>query len=111
LDVPAYVATRPIAPDARHGIFLVAKEALNNVAKHAGATSVNLCVAVEPHQFVVEIADDGRGPAGTETAEQRGRNGLRNMRRRMEDAGGSFSIEPASPKGTRVKLTAPLPDF
>jgi signal transduction histidine kinase len=111
LDVPANVAARPIAPDARHSIFLVAKEALNNVAKHAGATSVNLRVAVEPHRFVVEITDDGCGPTGAKTAAQRGRNGLRNMRRRMEDAGGSFSIEPALPKGTRVKLAAPLPDF
>jgi len=111
LDVPANVAARTIAPDARHSIFLVAKEALNNVAKHAAASSVHLRVAVEPHRFIVEITDDGRGPKGAKTAEQRGRNGLRNMRRRMEDAGGSFSIEAASPKGTCVRLTAPLPDY
>lgn len=108
LDVPANVTARPIAPDARHSIFLVAKEALNNVAKHAGASSVQLHIAVESKRFVVEITDDGRGPDGARTAEQRGRNGLRNMRRRMEDAGGHFSIEAAKPKGTCVRLTAPL---
>jgi signal transduction histidine kinase/ligand-binding sensor domain-containing protein len=111
MDVPTNVAARPIAPDARHSIFLVAKEALNNVAKHAAADSVHLHVAVEPKRFVVEITDDGRGPAGAKTAEQRGRNGLRNMRRRMEDAGGSFTIEAASPKGTRIVLTAPLTEY
>jgi signal transduction histidine kinase len=108
LDVPAHVAALPIAPDARHTIFLVAKEALNNVAKHAHASSVHLHIGVDTKQFVVEITDDGRGPSGATTAEKRGRNGLRNMRRRMEDAGGSFIIEPAKPKGTRVRLTAPL---
>jgi signal transduction histidine kinase/ligand-binding sensor domain-containing protein len=108
LDVPAHVEQRPIPPDARHTIFLVAKEALNNVAKHAQASSVHLHIEVNAKHFTVEIIDDGRGPSGAATAEKRGRNGLRNMRRRMEDAGGSFVIEPAKPKGTRVRLTAPL---
>ena len=108
LDVPAHVESRPIAPDARHTIFLVAKEALNNVAKHAQASSVHLHIEANAKQFTVEITDDGRGPSGAATAEKRGRNGLRNMRRRMEDAGGSFDIEPANPNGTRIRLTAPL---
>ena len=86
----------------------MAKEALNNVAKHAQASSVHLRIEVNAKQFTVEITDDGRGPSGAATAEKRGRNGLRNMRRRMEDARGSFDIEAAKPKGTRVRLTAPL---
>ena len=54
-----------------------------------------------------EIEDNGLGlPAG---AEDKGRNGLRNMRKRMEDVGGSFSFGPAEKRGTIVRLTAPLP--
>jgi len=108
LDVPAQVPPTPIAPDARHSIFLVAKEALNNVAKHAGASNVRFQIKVDPGRFMVEIEDDGRGPGGAATAANRGRNGLRNMRRRMEDVGGTFSIKPASKHGTVVRLTAPL---
>jgi signal transduction histidine kinase len=108
LDVPAHVPTSPIPPDARHSIFLVAKEALNNVAKHAGAANVRFQIKVEPGRFLVEIEDDGQGPGGAATAANRGRNGLRNMRRRMEDVGGTFSIKPAAKHGTLVRLTAPL---
>jgi len=108
LDVPPQLPPLPIAPDARHGVFLVAKEALNNVAKHAGATAVRFQIKLEAGRFEVEIEDDGRGPSGAATATERGRNGLRNMRRRMEDAGGSFYIGPAPTKGTLVRLTIPL---
>ncbi|MEY4388090.1 MAG: hypothetical protein RLY20_3373 [Verrucomicrobiota bacterium] len=108
LDVPADLPPTPIAPDFRHNVFLVAKEAVNNVAKHAQATSVRFQVRLENERLVVEIEDDGRGPADAATASERGRNGLRNMSRRMEDVGGSFSIQPAASKGTLVRLTAPL---
>jgi len=108
LDVPSHVPASPIPPDARHSLFLVVKEALNNVAKHAGASQVRFHIKVEPQRFVVELEDDGRGPADAATAANRGRNGLRNMRRRMEDVGGSFSIKAVSKHGTLVRLTAPL---
>jgi signal transduction histidine kinase len=108
LDVPAGLPPMPIAPDFRHNFFLVAKEALNNVVKHARAGSVRFQVRLEGGRLVVEIEDDGCGPAEAATADERGRNGLRNMSRRMEDVGGSFSFGPGSAKGTLVRLTAPL---
>jgi ligand-binding sensor domain-containing protein/signal transduction histidine kinase len=108
LDVPAALPATPIAPDFRHNLFLVAKEAVNNVVKHAQAGSVRVQIKLELRQLVIEVEDDGRGPDGASTAAKRGRNGLRNMSRRMEDVGGSFSISPALNKGTLVRLTAPL---
>jgi len=56
--------------------------------------------------FIVEIADNGKGFSGTD--EKQNRNGLRNMRKRMADIGGSFEIGPAPEKGTLVRLTVPL---
>jgi signal transduction histidine kinase len=55
---------------------------------------------------VLEIEDDGRGL--TEADQQKGRNGLRNMRKRMEDAGGQFEAGLRPNGGTTVRLTAPL---
>ena len=108
LDVPTELPATPIAPDFRHNIFLVAKEAVNNVVKHAQASSVRLQIKLESGQIVMEVEDDGRGPDGAATAAERDRNGLRNMSRRMEDVGGSFSISPAARSGTIVRLAAPL---
>ncbi len=107
LDVPPQLPATPISPELRHNVFLVAKEALHNLVKHSGATTARLRLAVEPHQFVIEIADNGRGLPPD--AAVKGRNGLRNMTRRMEEVHGAFSIGPAPDSGTVVRLTAPLP--
>jgi signal transduction histidine kinase/ligand-binding sensor domain-containing protein len=106
LDVPAQLSPIPIPPELRHNVFLAAKEAVNNVVKHSGANSVWLRLHLEPDRFTLEVEDNGRGiPAG---ADQKGRNGLRNMRKRLEEIGGAFSIAPGQEGGTRVSFTAPL---
>jgi signal transduction histidine kinase len=63
---------------------------------------------LEANQFTLEIQDNGRGPAGLKEKAAESRNGLRNMRKRMEDVGGRFSIEPGPKGGTVVGLTVPL---
>ena len=106
LDVPEQLPSTPVAPDVRHNVFLAFKEAVNNVVKHAGAKSVRVRLALDSNQFTIEIEDDGRGVSEADQA--KGRNGLRNMRKRMEDLGGEFSVAPAAERGTRVRLTAPI---
>jgi len=106
LDVPDSLPAAPIPPDVRHNVFLAFKEAVNNVVKHAQASSAQVRLRLEPNRFTLEIQDDGRGLAGMD--DKAGRNGLRNMRKRMEDITGDFSIGPAPEGGTLVRLTAPL---
>ena len=77
--------------------------------RYAGAakpalTSIDL--RLEPGRFTLEIEDNGRGLSPG--AADKGRNGLRNMRKRLEDVGGEFSLGPGTEGGTRVRLTAPL---
>jgi signal transduction histidine kinase len=106
LEVPPQLPPIPIAPELRHNVFLAAKEAVNNVVKHSDATSAWLRLRLDPGEFTLEIEDNGRGlPEG---AENKGRNGLRNMRKRLEEIGGRFAIVPGHEGGTRVSLTAPL---
>jgi ligand-binding sensor domain-containing protein/signal transduction histidine kinase len=106
LDAPAQVPNTPIPPEIRHNVFLAAKEAVTNVVRHAQATAARLRVRIEPGAFVLEIEDNGRGVAGLETKSTR--NGLRNMRKRMEDVGGQFSIGPGAEGGAVVRLTVPI---
>jgi ligand-binding sensor domain-containing protein/signal transduction histidine kinase len=108
LDVPADLPPAPISPEVRHNVFLAAKEAVTNVVRHAQASAAWLRLKLEPTAFILEIEDDGRGPVGIDTHAAHTRNGLRNMRKRMEDVGGSFSIGPAPSGGTLVRLRAPL---
>jgi ligand-binding sensor domain-containing protein/signal transduction histidine kinase len=106
LDAPAQLPGAPISPEFRHNVFLVAKEAVNNVVKHSQAASVWLRLRLEPGRFVLELEDDGRGLDAK--AREKGRNGLRNMGKRMADIGGEFEIGPAKERGTIVRLSAPL---
>lgn len=108
LDVPAQLPSATISPEVRHNVFLAAKEAITNVVRHAHASSVWVRLRVEPAAFVLEIEDNGRGLAGMDEKAARSRNGLGNMRKRMEDIGGSFVMGSGSGGGTRVRLTAPL---
>ncbi len=106
LDVPNQLPAAPIPPEVRHNVFLSFKEAINNVVKHARASAVQVRLRLEANRFTLEVEDDGRGL--TDQDEKKGRNGLRNMRKRMEDVGGIFSIGPGANGGTLVKFTAPI---
>ncbi len=106
IEVPANLPDVTLPPEVRHNVFLAAKEAVNNVVKHAQASSAWLRLKLESDRFTIEIEDDGRGLGAMN--EKTGRNGLRNMRKRLEDVGGRFSIEPGREKGAVVQLSAPV---
>src|SRR5207237_3907934 len=106
LEVPAELPHRPISPEVRHNVFLAAKEAVNNIVKHAQATSAWLRLRLEAAQFVLEIEDNGRGLGPAD--ERSRRSGLRNMRKRLEDLGGRVEFGPGAEGGSRVRLIATL---
>jgi signal transduction histidine kinase len=85
------------------GLYRIAQEALNNVLKHAGATSVTVTVRNEGDRVELEIADNGAGfdPAAMI---DHGGMGLVSMRERAEKMGGSFAVLSAPAEGTRVKV-------
>jgi ligand-binding sensor domain-containing protein/signal transduction histidine kinase len=107
LEVPP-LPNAGITPEARHNVFLAAKEAVTNVVKHAKASEVWIRLTLEDAAFILEIEDNGKGHAGLEDKAKQTRNGLRNMRKRMEDIGGEFSIGPRPEGGSRVRLKAPF---
>jgi len=93
----------------RHNLFLAVKEALHNVAKHAGATEVRLTLTLAKDGFAWEVADNGRGfvsgePAPSSPDRLASGNGLANMRRRLADIGGHCEVQSAPGAGTRVKF-------
>ncbi len=106
LETPTELPATPISPELRHNVFLAAKEAINNIVKHAQAKSAWIRLRLEPNRFALDIEDDGQGLRPGD--EKKGRNGLRNMRRRMEDVGGSFEVGAGASGGTLIRLSAPL---
>ncbi|MCI0534928.1 MAG: ATP-binding protein [Verrucomicrobiales bacterium] len=114
INFPDKIPPWPLTSEQRHNLFLAAKEALCNVVKHAHATDVELRLRVHPSEWILEIADDGCGiPAGpiceAEHAGQwpSGRNGLENLRRRAESAGGELRITSGAGHGTKISFVVP----
>ncbi|MEK7829595.1 MAG: ATP-binding protein, partial [Acidobacteriota bacterium] len=96
-------------------LFLIFKESLNNIARHAGAKNVSMNLSLANNQLLAEIADDGAGfkpqAAGTAVAvlpKSRGGNGLGNMQARAAELGGELKIDSAPGQGTRLTLVMPL---
>jgi PAS domain S-box-containing protein len=87
-------------------VFRIFQEALTNVARHAGATRVDVRLWLERGQLRLEIADDGIGLP--EIAQGRSSLGLLGMRERARRLGGDCRIERGSEGGTRVSVTMPL---
>jgi len=61
LEFPNPVPAHNLTTDVRHHLFLVVKEALNNVIKHARATEVRVCLAVPDRTLTLTVEDNGRG--------------------------------------------------
>ena len=84
---------------------MACREALNNVIKHADASEVEIRLSVQKDRLLVSITDNGCGfdPTAGST-----RNGLRNMKQRLESIGGAFDCESAPGRGTRIHLAMRL---
>ena len=103
---PAQLPAMTIPPEVRHNVFLAFKEAIHNIVKHAQATEARIRLRLEPGRFILEVEDNGRG-MGNQPAPQN-RNGLRNMKKRMDDIHGDFSISGGADGGTVVRLKIPI---
>ena len=88
IDFPDEVRPVKLTNEQRRNLYLVTKEALNNVMKHARANKVQLIFWSELGSLNFEVNDDGAGMP--EKLTRVAGNGLKNMRKRMEDIGGSI---------------------
>ena len=105
LDVPEQTPTREVPSTVRHNVFLVVKEALQNIVKHARATEVWLRVNATNQGLRIAIEDNGRG--FDRAPEDALADGLRNMRLRMKELGGECRIQSRVGAGTAIIVELP----
>lgn len=102
-DYPSSIPLVHLSDQQRRNIFLVVKETLNNISKHANATMVTISLNAEKNFFQIRISDNGHG---FEVSKARpGGNGLKNMQQRMKEMGGEFEIASETGKGTVTSLS------
>lgn len=97
---------RLLGPEKEAALLRVAQEALNNVKKHARAQQVNITLSYMPDLIALDIFDDG---IGFEEKNQNG-YGLKTMRERVEEFGGTLTIESPRNSGTAIAVSLPLED-
>ncbi len=109
LDLPHDLPAQTLPPDVRHNIFLILKEALTNVLKHASASEVRLQARVTGHTLEILVQDNGQGFNPAKPSRENVRHGLENMRRRAAVIGGTLTMQSKVGGGTTVLLTVKFP--
>ena len=93
-------------------VLRVAQEALQNVRKHAGASTVMVSTDVTGDEWTLEIRDDGRGfDMGTVANRGRRNFGMQVMNERAELIGARFDVRSRPDGGTVVRLAIPTGDL
>lgn len=91
------ISETPISTELRRNMFLCLKEAINNAYKYSQAKTLKLSFVQKNDDFLMRVSDDGIGM----NEEKTNGNGLRNMKRRMEELNGEFEIFPLE-RGTQL---------
>ncbi len=95
-------------------IFRLIQEALNNVRKHARASQVTIRIRSYIGLLQIEVSDNGRGfqvediLRGANSAQSVSHFGLRGMRERVQQAGGTLEVQSKPGAGTTIKARFPL---
>ena len=112
LDFPDELPDVPLSGQLRHGLFLVFKEALNNVVQHAQATEVHVRLRRTPAELVLSVEDNGQGlqirKPKAESRNGLGGNGLSNIQARLSEVGGVCHVESRPGAGTKVEMRVKL---
>jgi signal transduction histidine kinase len=102
-EVTVTGTARPLDANTQVVLLRAAQEALNNVRRHAAATTIHTRLAYRQEGVLLEVTDDG---AGFDPGQASG-FGLRGMRSRVEQVSGQLEIASAPGAGTTVRVEVP----
>lgn len=100
-DVDNDILQQTLAMEQRRDFFLVFKEAVNNAAKYAQATTVAIRLSRQNNSLQLTVSDNGKG---FDTGRVTSTNGLRSMRERSTALGATLNIQSAPQAGTTITL-------
>jgi signal transduction histidine kinase/ligand-binding sensor domain-containing protein len=94
-----------LAPDRRRHLFLVFKEAVANVARHADARRAEVAIELRSGRLVLSICDDGRGFDPQQEVQG---HGLKGMRHRAAEMGARLEVDTSPGEGTTIRVEMDL---
>lgn len=105
-NFPELIPGINISAAFRRNIFLVAKETLNNIIRHASATQIVIDVKIDPRNINILISENGAGFNVKEISDAG--DGIINMHKRMRAIGGDFQITSSPGNGSNASINAPF---
>lgn len=99
-DLPA-----SLSAETKSNLYLLFKEAMNNAAKHANASQVEVRIRKDDDGLHMTITDDGTGLSTGRSIDNGGGNGMRNMRQRAAEMKAELRIGPGKEQGVIVELS------
>lgn len=103
INIPSNVPNIEVSGEKRRNVFMIIKECFTNIVKHANATAVNFTVQVRD-QLIFTIKDNGKGFDSKDILPFK--NGIRNMKERIEHVGGEMDIW--GKNGTTITIKIPI---
>jgi signal transduction histidine kinase len=94
-------------PGFSTALFRIFQETLTNIAKHAGATHVDVSLEDDGNTVVLTVTDDGHGIDPEFDLHKAGSYGIHSMRERADFLGGTLDISGAPGAGTQVLVSLP----
>lgn len=89
-------------------VFRIIQEALSNILRHSHASIVNLEIMKRRNELFVHIRDNGKGFDVSKDSEKKTSYGLKTMRERTEELGGTFKLRSEMNEGTYIDLRIPF---
>jgi ligand-binding sensor domain-containing protein/signal transduction histidine kinase len=98
---PEQMRTLRLPMDVRHHLYLIFKEAINNLVRHSGCSHADIHLNLADGMLTFAVSDNGKG---FNKSEPFSGSGLKNMRKRAQAINGTFTIDTAPGKGTIITL-------
>jgi signal transduction histidine kinase len=101
-DFPQETNEIHLSPETKRNVFLIFKEALNNIIKHSEARNAFIRLKISDKNLLLAIKDDGKG---FNVASGFNGNGLKNMQNRAKEINGILKLKSNPSDGTKLALT------
>jgi len=102
MHVPSKIPDVVIGTVAKRNLFLAMKEGLNNIFKHANASSINYSIELGTGSVKLKLEDNGIGFDPASTREHG--YGIKNLRKRMDEIGAAIVVESTHGKGSCMEI-------
>jgi len=105
LNISEKIPAVSITPEFRRNLYLIFKEALNNIIKHSEANEVEINILVEANSLIFSIQDNGVGfTENFKNSSMKLHMGIENMKKRALFLDGELKIEAIPGFGTRINF-------